>query len=208
MRFHLATGFISSRRFLLTGLLVFVISLCLIRAGAQSAAPGKAEVTKSSEGKKEEAERAASRASAHHFDRVLVIALENVDYEAAIQNPDLASLASHGASFSNFHALFHPSYPNYLAMVAGTDFDIHRGGSYMGDKQHDFPDDAEHKTIADRLIGAGLDFKQYAEELPPGNCPWNVNSQHVPRMTWAITMPGTRAIFEFFARCKRSGAIA
>ena len=181
MRFYLATGFKQLRSFLLTELLIFVVSSCSIWAAAQSTAPGQAEVTKSSEGKKGEAEQAASRSTAHHFDRVLIIVLENVDYEAAIQNPDIAALASHGASFSNLHALFHPSYPNYLAMIAGTDFEIHRGGSYMGDKQHDFPDDAEHKTIADRLIGAGLDFKQYAEELPPGNCPWNVNSQHVPR---------------------------
>ena len=181
MHFHPTIGFISFRRLRLTGLLVIAISSCSIWAAAQSAAPGQAEVTKSSKGKEEEAERAASRASAHHFDRVLIIVLENVDYEAAIQNPDMASLAAHGASFSNFHALFHPSYPNYLAIIAGTDFDIHRGGSYLGDRQHNFPDDAQHKTIADRLMGAGLDFKQYAEELPQGNCPWNVGSQHVPR---------------------------
>ncbi len=180
MRFHVATRFSSLHRLALTGLLIFIVLSCSTWAVAQSTAPGQAEVTKSPEGKKEEAERAASRASAHHFDRVLIIVLENVDYEAAIQNPDMTALAARGASFSNLHALFHPSYPNYLAMVAGTDFDIHRGGSYMGDKQRDFPDDAEHKTIADRLVGAGLDFKQYAEELPPGNCPWSVNSQRVP----------------------------
>lgn len=130
------------------------------------------EVTKSPQGKKEEAERAAARARSHHFDRVLIIVLENVDYEAAILNKDLAALAQHGASFTNFHALFHPSYPNYIAMIAGTDFGIHKGGSYFGDKQKNFPNDADHKTIGDRLLAAGLDFKQYAEELPEGSCPW------------------------------------
>ncbi len=116
---------------------------------------------------------------AHHFDRVLIIVLENVDYERAIQNQDLTFLAAKGASFTNFHALFHPSYPNYLAMIAGTDFGLHRRGSYLGDKQVNFPDDAGHKTVADRLIAAGFDFKQYAEELPQGPCPWNVSAQHV-----------------------------
>jgi len=137
------------------------------------------QITKSPEGKKEEAERAAERAKAHHFDRVLIIVLENVDYERAIQDKNLAALAQHGASFTNFHAMFHPSYPNYLAMVAGTDFGIHRRGSFLGDKQLNFPNDAAHKTIADRLIASGLDFKQYAEEMPEGTCPWNISTEHV-----------------------------
>ncbi len=141
--------------------------------------PGLPQVTKSPEAKKEEAERAAARATAHHFDRVLIIVLENVDYELAIQDKNLAALASQGASFSNFHALFHPSYPNYLAMVAGTDFGTHNRARYVADNQLNFPADAEHRTIADRLITSGLDFKQYAEELPQGTCPWNLSSQHV-----------------------------
>ena len=155
----------------------------LARAQSITAAPQnpsqQPQITKSPEGKKEEAERAAARASAHHFDRVVIIVLENVDYEAASQNKELAALAAHGAVFTNFHALFHPSYPNYLAMIAGTDWGIHRRGSFLGDKQVDFPDDEEHHTIADRLIAAGLDFKQYAEELPDGTCPWNISGQHV-----------------------------
>ncbi len=143
---------------------------------AQSAQP---QVTKSPEGKKEEAERAAARSTAHHFDRVLIIVLENVDYEVASKDKNLAELASQGASFTNFHAVFHPSYPNYLAMIAGTDFGIHRRGRLLADNQVNFPADAEHRTIADRLIAAGLDFKQYAEELPDGTCPWNISTQHV-----------------------------
>lgn len=141
--------------------------------------PQLPQITKTPEAKKEEAERAAARAPAHHFDRVLIIVLENVDYELAIQDKNLAALATQGASFTNFHALFHPSYPNYLAMVAGTDFGIHNRPRYLADNQVNLPDDSEHRTIGDRLIAAGLDFKQYAEELPAGTCPWNLSSQHV-----------------------------
>jgi hypothetical protein len=155
----------------------------LSRAQSNTTAPQKPspepQITKSPEGKKEEAERAAARAPSRHFDRVVLIVLENVDYEAASQNKDLAALVAHGASFTNFHAMFHPSYPNYLAMIAGTDYGIHRRGSFLGDRQVDFPNDAEHRTIADRLIAAGLDFKQYAEEMPDGTCPWNISGQHV-----------------------------
>jgi hypothetical protein len=161
----------------------FVLSSLLAASpqSTQTTPPSQAqpEVTKSEQGKKDEAARAAARARAHHFDRVLIIVLENVDYERAIQDPNLAALAAQGASFTNFHALFHPSYPNYLAMVAGTDFGIHRRGSYLGDKQVNFPNDSKHHTIADRLIAAGLDFKQYAEEMPDGTCPWNLSGQHV-----------------------------
>ncbi len=161
-------------------LLLLLLGCCAIPAGAQiTQEPSQPQITKSPEGKREEAMRAANRSSAHHFDRVVIIVLENGDYEAAIQNPDFASLASHGASLSNFHALFHPSYPNYLAMVAGTDFGIHRKGRMFADNQVNFPNDAEHRTIADRLVAAGLDFKQYAEELPLGPCPWNVSGLHI-----------------------------
>src|SRR6202171_3585458 len=142
--------------------------------------PNLPEIGKSAEGKKEAAAEAAAKASARHFDRVLIIVLENVDYEVAVQDKNLAAVAEHGASFANFHALFHPSYPNYLAMVAGTDFGVRRRrGRYLADMQVNFPNDALHKTIADRLIAADLDFKQYVEELPEGTCPWNMSGQHV-----------------------------
>ena len=160
--------------------LVFLPSTLLAQITQE---PPQPQITKSPEGKKEEAQRAAARAPAHHFDRVLILVLENIDYERAIQDPNLAALAQRGASFTNFHALFHPSYPNYLAMVAGNDFGLHRRGSFLGDRQVNFPDDGAHRTIADRLIAAGLDFKQYAEELPSEPCPWRINGVHVAEKT-------------------------
>ena len=164
-----------------TAVTAFVLCTCAVSQSVQSLPPGQSqpEITKSEKGKEEEAARAAARSKAHHFDRVLIIVLENVDYERAMRDPSLIALASQGASFSNFHALFHPSYPNYLAMIAGSDFGLHRRGSFLGDKQVNFPNDSAHKTIADRLIAAGLDFKQYAEELPPGNCPWQISGLHI-----------------------------
>jgi Phosphoesterase family len=162
---------------------LFVVSVPTSFAQSTTPAPRdpftQPQLTQSPEGKREEAARAAARAKAHHFDRVMIIVLENVDYERALRDPNLAALSARGASFTNFHALFHPSYPNYLAMIAGTDFEIHRRGSYLGDRQVNFRDDGDHKTIADRLITSGLEFKQYAEELPGGTCPWSISDQHV-----------------------------
>ena len=72
----------------------------------------QAEAAKPAQEKKDDAAQAAAKSSSHHFDRVMIIVLENGDYEAAIKDNNLAALAAQGASFSNFHALFHPSYPN------------------------------------------------------------------------------------------------
>lgn len=162
-----------------TAFLCLPSSLAYAQAIPPAQSQNQPEVTKSPEGKKEEAANAAARASAHHFDRVLLILLENVDYEVASRDKNFQALAQRGASLTNFHAEFHPSYPNYLALVAGTDFGIHGKGRLFADNQVNFPDDAAHKTIADRLIAAGLDFKQYAEELPGGTCPWSISGQRV-----------------------------
>jgi hypothetical protein len=156
---------------------VFVIVTSAQSSPANQSSPRPAE-SKPAREKSPEAQHAA-KPNTHHFDRVLIIVLENADYEVAVRDKNLAELATHGASFSNFHALFHPSYPNYLAMVAGTDFGTHRRARIFGDKQVNFPADAAHKTIADRLIEAGLDWKNYAEELPDVSCPFRIYSQHV-----------------------------
>jgi Phosphoesterase family len=181
-----------SRSLVLTSFFIAVvlISAYLGGATAQSTTPvpsisadqsNQAEAKKPAQEKKDDAAVAAAKSSAHHFDRVVIIVLENGDYEAAVRDKNLAALSAKGASFSNFHALFHPSYPNYLAMVAGSDFGIHRRGRYLADRQVNFPNDGAHKTIAARLIASGLDFKNYAEELPEGNCPYRIDNQHVSK---------------------------
>ena len=48
-----------------------------------------------------------------HFDRVLIIVLENQNYTSAMNDPFWGQLAQMGASLNNFQALMHPSYPNY-----------------------------------------------------------------------------------------------
>ncbi len=174
-----------------TGLLWRILAICVMVCGltlvhaefssgraSELGQSNKTEEAKPAQEKVRDASQAAAKSGAHHFDRVVIIVLENGDYEKAVKDKNLADLAVHGASFSNFHALFHPSYPNYLAMIAGTDFGIHRRGRLFADRQTDFPDDLAHHTIADRLIASGLDFKNYAEELPEGNCPFHIDGQH------------------------------
>jgi len=94
-----------------------------------------------------------------HFDHLLIIVLENQNYESAMKDDLLAKLASKGAVFSNFGNLYHHSYPNYIAMIAGSDFGIHN--RWNNDEQVIFEDDGQHKTIGD-----WLDWKNYAENYP------------------------------------------
>ena len=91
---------------------------------------------------------------------MLIVVLENQNYESAIENDLLKSLARKGAVFSNFGNLYHYSYPNYLAMIAGSDFGIHKP-RLTSDNQRTFNDDSEHRTIADLL-----NWKNYAEDYP------------------------------------------
>ena len=114
-----------------------------------------------------------------HFDRVLVIVLENQNYSSAMSNPFFARLAQTGASFSNFKALMHPSYPNYLAMVAGSSFGV------RSDNQVTLPDDNSHRTIADLL-----DWRDYAEDYPSSPAPFlgdrgRYSRKHVPFLSFA-----------------------
>jgi hypothetical protein len=122
--------------------------------------------------------------SEKHFDRVLIIVLENQSYVSAIKDKYFKQLAEEGVEFTNFRAVAHPSYPNYLAMVAGSTFGIH---GMFGDSQQTFPDDVQHKTIADLL-----DWKNYAEDYPAkaGRPPYLDESQgkyarkHVPFLSF------------------------
>jgi hypothetical protein len=90
-----------------------------------------------------------------HFERVLIVVLENQNYASAMKNEYLNALSKEGAAFTNFQGLYHPSYPNYLAMIAGSSFGVH------SDTQRLFADDNQHRTIGDLL-----DWKNYAEDYP------------------------------------------
>jgi hypothetical protein len=117
-----------------------------------------------------------------HFDRVLIIVLENESYVTAIKDTYLKKLAGEGVEFTDFRAVAHPSYPNYLALISGSTFGAH---GWLGDHQQDFPDDQEHKTIADLL-----DWRNYAEDYPTKPSPFLGDSdgryarKHVPFLSF------------------------
>jgi len=114
-----------------------------------------------------------------HFARILIIVLENQNFDSAHRDPYLARLAQQGADFTNFTALGHPSCPNYLAMVAGSSFGV------QSDTQVNFPDDGEHRTVANFL-----EWKSYAENYPEFPKPFlgdrgKYARKHVPLLSFA-----------------------
>jgi hypothetical protein len=139
-------GFGMCTRFFRCSLLLALLAVstlpftALILVGLSHAQAGESPTTKSPK----------------HFDHVLIVVLENQNYGSVMKDPFMKELASKGSSFTNFANLAHPSYPNYLAMIAGSTFNTE--GS---DSQKTFPDDAEHRTVADLL-----DSRNYAENYP------------------------------------------
>jgi hypothetical protein len=100
------------------------------------------------------------RRNDRHFEQVIVVVLENQGIRAVMRDPYIQSLTKEAAWFSNYEAITHPSFPNYLALIAGSTFGI----------EDDDTDKAlKGPSIADRLEARGLTWKAYAENYP-GNC--------------------------------------
>jgi acid phosphatase len=89
----------------------------------------------------------------------VIVVLENEDNTEVLKNSDMKDIADRGRRFADYNGLFHPSYPNYLALVAGNFFGT------KGDTQKTI----DARTIADLLEEHHLTWTQYAENYP-GNC--------------------------------------
>ncbi|KAI1275088.1 acid phosphatase phoa [Xylaria sp. FL0933] len=92
------------------------------------------------------------------FDRIAIIWLENTDYDMAINDPNLAWLAKKGITLSSYHAVTHPSQPNYVASI---------GGDYFGMQNDDFNQiDKNVSTVIDLLEDKGISWGHYQEDMP------------------------------------------
>jgi hypothetical protein len=97
--------------------------------------------------------------NAANFKKVLVIVFENTDYQDAMKQPYFNSLTKEGALLTNFTAATHPSQGNYIAMIAGSTFNI----------KDDKIIDLNERHIGNLLEDVKKDWKIYAEDYP-GNC--------------------------------------
>ncbi|GMM45657.1 hypothetical protein DAPK24_022320 [Pichia kluyveri] len=92
------------------------------------------------------------------FDRFVVIWLENTDFDQAAEQPDMAWVASHGITLTNYWAVTHPSEPNYMSSVGGDYFALD------DDRFTSLPKNVS--TLADLLDDKGISFGSYQEHLP------------------------------------------
>ncbi len=96
------------------------------------------------------------------FDHIVVVVMENKNFNAIIGRPDeapyLNKLAAAGAVFSNSFAVGHPSQPNYLALFSG---------STQGLSSDHCPQNFKNQpNLGAELIKAGLTFAGYSESMP------------------------------------------
>ncbi len=93
-------------------------------------------------------------------DHIVIVMEENHSYADIIGSssaPYINSLAAQGATFTNSHAITHPSEPNYLALFSG---------STQGLDSDACPESYTGANLASELIGAGDSFGGYSEDLP------------------------------------------
>jgi phosphatidylinositol-3-phosphatase len=95
------------------------------------------------------------------FDHIVLILLENRDYQTAINGttmPHLQQLAHQNVLLSNYYAVTHPSLPNYIALVSGTTNNI------TSDCTDCFVNNQQN--LADLLDSSGHTWKTYQENMP------------------------------------------
>ena len=93
-------------------------------------------------------------------DHIVIVMEENHSYADIIGSASatyINALASQGASFTDSHAITHPSEPNYLALFSG---------STQGLTSDACPETYTGDNLAGELIKAGNSFGGYSEDLP------------------------------------------
>lgn len=94
--------------------------------------------------------------SAHVF----LIVMENHGPEEALAGSFTASLAARYGVADNYHAVAHPSVPNYLALSSGSTWGV------TDDSYHVLP----KSDLGDQLTAAGVSWRAYMEGLGAGGC--------------------------------------
>jgi predicted small lipoprotein YifL len=97
------------------------------------------------------------RSNASH---VVVIVMENREYGEVIgdaSSPYVNGLAGRGALATNYYAIGHPSLPNYIALLAGSQLGIHSDCTDCS---------APGLALPNQLDGAGVSWRAYLEDMP------------------------------------------
>ncbi|KAJ5110419.1 hypothetical protein N7532_000954 [Penicillium argentinense] len=92
------------------------------------------------------------------FNRFANIWIENTDFDTTAGDENFAKLAKEGILLTNYHAVTHPSEPNYCASAAGDTFGMDN------DDFHRIP--ANVSTIADLFDTKRISWGEYQEDMP------------------------------------------
>jgi hypothetical protein len=107
------------------------------------------------------AARKDARGGAHgKLDHVFVIMLENHSQSSVIDNPNapyITHLAHKYGMAANYYGVTHPSLPNYVAAISGSNWFV----------QDDQPTNRfDHENLVDQLEAKGLSWAAYMETMP------------------------------------------
>ncbi|KAF9130809.1 hypothetical protein BGW39_002654 [Mortierella sp. 14UC] len=80
------------------------------------------------------------------------------NYPLAASDPYFQTFSTSAITLTNYHALTHPSQPNYIASIAGDYYGLNN------DLDSTIP--ANYSTIVDLLEPKGLTWKTYQEDMP------------------------------------------
>src|SRR5579864_521365 len=98
-----------------------------------------------------------SSANSRH---VFVIVMENHSASEALTGAFAASLAAQYGVAQNYHAVSHPSVPNYLALTSGSTW------GFEDDSYHALP----KNDLGSQLTRAGVSWRAYMEGLGSQGC--------------------------------------
>lgn len=126
------------------------------------------------------ATQAAAAAAAWPYgaaQHVFIVVMENKSYRQVWNTSDTRYITQLGRAYAratNYHAIQHPSLPNYLQMYAGSAYGISTDCS---------PSATCHSTaatLADKLETAGLTWKGYMQSMP-APCYLKPSGNYAPR---------------------------
>ncbi len=96
----------------------------------------------------------------HASRHVFLIVMENHSKDEAMAGAFTASLAEQYGVAGDYHAVAHPSVPNYLALSSGSTWGV------VDDSYHVLP----KQDIGTQLTSSGVSWRAYMEGLTPAGC--------------------------------------
>lgn len=138
-------------------------------------------------------------ATGPHAKNVVVVIMENRDYDLIVGSPQApyinGTLIPQSALMTNSHAIGHPSQPNYLALFSG---------STQGIRDDSCPHSFSTENVGAELMAGGETFDGYSESMPydgyTGCSSGEYARKHNPWVNFANVPAASNLIYAGFAK--------